>query len=152
MRPIRFRCTTRLKIPRSHIFDGVADIDSWPSFTGYGPLPGVKQASFVHRTDNMIGSVIQVSNTDESTHREVIREWVPAEIIGLELNQFSPPLARIADSFYETWTFAESPDGTLIHRDMALYPHRSLYRPFLWLISHMLKAALSRHLRQIAGS
>ena len=51
------------------------DLSQWPGFTGWGPLPGIRQANFLRRTDAVRGSRIAVINTDGSSHVEEILEW-----------------------------------------------------------------------------
>lgn len=150
MNPIRFRCEAPLLITRDALFAGIRDTDSWTTFTGYGPLPGIRSAVYEIRTESMVGSVIRVTNTDGSTHRESITTWEPGRKITLEFSDFSRPLSMLAGRFTESWSFAEINGTTVVRRDMVLYPRTVLARPLVWLIARILRRALSHHLHQVA--
>ena len=83
----------RLQI-QERLTDAIADVSQWPTFQGYGPIPGIAEAVYEHRTDEMVDSRIRCTNTNGSTHTEVIYEWEPGERIVMVLQDFSPPLSR----------------------------------------------------------
>lgn len=149
MRPICFKCEATSRIPVTEMFRSIADVSKWTTFTGYGPLPGVKSASYRTRTDTMVGSVIHVQNTDGSQHDEEITEWIPGEAITMRFTNFSPPLSKLATHFTEHWTFRVTPDHSRISRQLKLYPKSAFARPALWFISKLLKPGIARHLNII---
>ncbi len=150
VRPVRFGCKDTLRIPRREIFEGLLNLEKWNSFKGYGPLPGIREATFVLRNDEGAGSVIRVENTDGSVHQERILEWLPNERAVIELSGFAFPLSALASRFVETWSFAVEGEASLIRRDFELYPVNECARPVLWMISLLLRRAVSRHLRVLA--
>ncbi|MEZ6174235.1 MAG: hypothetical protein R3B58_14795, partial [Phycisphaerales bacterium] len=86
--------------------NNIIDMEQWKSFTGWGPLPGISNASFELRTDEIVGSRIRAHNTDGSTHIETITVWDPKRCIELTMGEFPKPLSRLATSFTERWTFS----------------------------------------------
>ncbi|WP_152053909.1 SRPBCC family protein [Tautonia marina] len=149
MKPISFSCEASLGISAEEIARGMLELDRWPDFQGYGPLPGIREASFEVRTPEVVGSVVRVSNADGSTHTETVTEWSPPRRIRLRLGGFSPPLSRLATDFEETWTFEELGDRTRVVRTFDLHPRSVVARPFLLLISLLLRGAVRRHLRRM---
>jgi len=150
VRPVRFCCKDTLRIPRREIFEGLIQLENWNSFKGYGPLPGIREATFVLRSEEGTGSVIKVENTDGSVHQERILEWLPEERAVIELSGFAFPLSAFATRFVETWSFAGEGEGSLVRRDFELYPVNDFIRPVLWLLSLLLRRAVSRHLKGLA--
>ncbi|QDV35596.1 SRPBCC family protein [Tautonia plasticadhaerens] len=149
MKPITFSCEARLGLTPEEIARLILDLDRWPDFEGYGPLPGIRAAAFEARTPEVVGTVIRVSNTDGSSHTEEVVEWDPERRLRLRMGGFSPPLSRLATGFDETWEFEQGAGLTRVVRSFALHPRSSAGRPFLRLISLLLRRAIARHLRQM---
>lgn len=152
MSPITFSCTDTLPLAPDEIARQILDLANWTGFTGYGPMPGIKAASFEVRTPNVIGTRIKVTNTDGSSHLEEIVEWEPDRRLRLDMKDFSPPLSRLASGFVETWEFVRLGDGTRVTRSFEMHPKSVLTRPVLWLISFLLKRAVARHLSQMRSA
>lgn len=152
MKPIHVTCEARLNGGPEIVFAGMQDVSQWSSFTGYGPLPGIKKAEYERRTEDMIGSVIRVYNTDGSSHTETIREWAPGRSIVMEFGGFTPPLAQLASKFVERWRFAQAGGATLARREFELHPRSPLAYVPLWVISKWMKRGLAQHLQAIAAS
>lgn len=150
MKPITFEC--HKKIPKSavQICTEIADVARWSEFGGYGVLPGIAHAEYEIQTAAMIGSRIQVCNTDGSRHVEEIEKWVWGEEVAMKFTGFTPPLSRLATHFTEDWVLKEQGGGTAVTRSFALYATRPLARPVLWLISLLFRRAIARHLDDIA--
>jgi hypothetical protein len=151
MKPIRFCCQATLPQRPEEIASQILDLSKWPEFNGYGVLPGIKQAEFETRTEKTVGTRIRVLNRDGSTHVEEIIEWEPTRRLILRMQEFSPPVSRLASGFDETWEFQATDAGTHVVRSFAMHPKTLLTKPALWLISFLLKQAIIRHLRQIAA-
>lgn len=149
MTPITFTCQHTLSLPPEAIAAGIADTARWPTFTGYGFLPGIASASYDVRPPAMLGARIRVRNTDGSTHVEDITHWEPTRQLGLRLHQFSPPLAHLATHFNEVWLFTPTAQGTHVRRSFELFPRHALARPALWLIAQAFRRAVMKHLREM---
>ena len=149
MKPITFSCEATLAAPPERIAERILDLDLWPGFQGYGPLPGIKAAEFEARTPEVVGTRIRVANTDGSSHVEEVVEWEPDRRIRLRMGEFSLPLSRLATGFDETFEFERTGERTRVVRRFELHPKGTAARPLLWLISILLKKAIDRHLRQM---
>ncbi len=128
----------------------ILDLDRWTEFRGYGPLPGIRAAAFERSTPEVVGTRIRVLNTDGSRHLEEIRIWEPETRLQLRLQEFSPPLSRLALHMDEDWMFSLTDAGTEIVRSIEIVPRAIWAWPFLWCISWLLRGALRRHLQQLA--
>jgi hypothetical protein len=149
MSPVTFTCEATVPLSAEAIAGRILDVASWPTFAGYGPLPGVGSAAFEVRTPAVVGSRVRVRNTDGSGHVEEIAEWEPDRRVRLVMTGFSPPLCRLATRFEETWTFEPVADGTNAVRSFELHPRSAFARPLLWIISRLLRRAVARHLREL---
>ena len=148
MHPISFSCIATLNVPAEQFFHQILDLNCWPDFQDYHFIPGIRQAEFQVRTPEVVGSRIQVTNKDGSTHVEEIVEWQPDRRITLVMQNFSPPLACLANRFEETFQFDQTGSAIKVTRSLKLYPKSRLAALPLWLISWFLKAAIARHLRR----
>ncbi|TWU06675.1 Polyketide cyclase / dehydrase and lipid transport [Symmachiella macrocystis] len=149
--PIRFTCENVLPDTPEDIAAHILELSNWPDFTGYGPLPGIKQAEFEIRTPEVVGTRIRASNCDGSSHVEEVIVWDLPRRLQLRMQDFSAPVSHIASHFDEFWEFAPANNGTQVTRSMELYAKSALTRPLLWLISKFLKRAIARHLCQLSG-
>lgn len=149
MRPITFACRETLPIPPATLAAQVLDLSLWPTFRGYGPLPGIRTAAFEVQPPAVVGTRIRVESNDGSRHVEEVTGWDPPRQVRLRMGEFSPPLSRLATAFDETWTFEPADGGTRVARSFDLHPRSALARPALWLIARLLKRAIARHLRQM---
>jgi hypothetical protein len=149
MKPITFACTDTLPLTPEEIAGQILDVANWPGFTGYGVLPGIKEAAFETHTPAVVGTRIKVTNTDGSSHVEEVVEWEPQRRLRLDMKDFSPPLSRLASRFEELWEFEPLGGGSRVTRSFKLHPKSLLAWPVLWLISFLLKRAIARHLRQM---
>ena len=148
-RPICFTCEATLPLTPEEIASQILDLTKWPEFNGYGPLPGIREAKFETRADEIVGTRIRETNRDGSTHVEEIVEWQPTRRLRLHMHEFSPPVSRLATAFDETWEFERDGDQTKVVRSFEMHPKSALKRPLLWLISFLLKRAIARHLEQM---
>lgn len=149
VRSIRFACRALIALTPDEIVEEILDLDNWPAFQGYGPLPGIRSAEFEVQTPHLVGTRIRVTNLDGSTHVEEIVEWQPDRLLRLRMHEFSLPVSRLATEFMETWEF--QPDGgeTRVVRHFELHAKSLVAWPILWLISSPLKRAVARHLSQM---
>ena len=151
MKPIAFSCEETLPLVPENIARQILDLDKWPDFQGYGPIPGIKTAVFDTQTPGVIGTRIRVTNLDGSSHVEEIVEWQPDRRVRLEFKEFSPPLSRLATTFEEIWDFERLEGQTRVIRSFRLNTKSMLARCLLWMISFLLKRAIARHLGEMKG-
>lgn len=133
------------------ILEQILNVQSWPNFRGYGPLPGIREATIIHQPTEIVGTKFLVTSDDGSTHSEEVIAWEPGKMLVMKMSEFSKPLSRLATHFDEIWTFDERPGTTLLIRTFHLYPQSLLTRPFLWLIACLLRPAIVKHTQQLKG-
>jgi hypothetical protein len=156
MRPIVITCEEVLPQRGAEIAARLLELDRWPEFRGFGPLPGIRMAEFTHVTPEVEGTRIKVINTDRSSHVEEVIEWHPERKVRLRLSHFSRPLEQWATHFEERWEFfphhASQQEQTRVVRTMELHVRSAAARIPLRMIAWLLKQALTRHLRQMRGA
>jgi len=128
------------------------DVNNWGSFTGFGPLPGVKHVTKEAPYDTEVGTIFSVENTDGSTHKEVVEIYTPGKRIVVRMDSFSPPLCNMATHFIEIWEIEEIDMGCRLTRSFQLCPRNRFSVIPLWVISHLLKKAVKTHTNIIANS
>jgi len=149
VQPIKFACEETLKLSADEVVQRILDLANWTDFQGYGVLPGIQRAEFEVRTPEIVGTRIRVTNSDGSSHVEEIVEWQSDRRLTLHMQEFSPPLSRLATRFDETWLFEPWHQETKVTRAFQLHARSALTWPLLWAISFLLKKAIARHLRQM---
>lgn len=149
MAPITFTCRATVPFAPRQIADQILDLANWPQFQGYGPLPGIQKAAFEIRTPDIVGTRIQVTNTDGSRHMEEITVWQPDHHLQLQMKEFSPPLSYLATSFIEDWRFESSGSETQVVRSMQIHCRSVFTKLPMRLIAVLLKKAISRQLQQM---
>ena len=149
MQPITVDSSASFALPPADVSGKILDLASWSTFTGYGPLPGIASATFDHQTSDIVGTRIRVQNKDGSSHLEEITEWDPDKRVRLRMTELPLPLNHLATHFLETWDLCRAENNTKVIRTFHLFPKSRLARPFLWLISRLLKNASDRHFQQL---
>ncbi len=136
--------------PPGCLAEAILTPERWSEFTGWGPLPGIREAVFRERTDAVVGTKIYVTNTDGSSHTETIRVWdLPREIV-LDFGDFVKPLSGISSGFEERFDFSEVEGGHHeIVRTMSMRPKHTPGRLALLIIRPMMERALMKHMRLI---
>lgn len=147
--PIAFQCSEILPGSPDDIVSQMLELQNWNSFQGYGPLPGIKSAEFDVQTPELLGTRIRVTNRDGSSHVETITDWQHGQVLQMTMNEFTPPLSKLATHFLETWNFQPEEQGTRVTRSFELYPTSSFAKLSLWIISFLLKKAIRRHMQLI---
>lgn len=133
------------------ICEKILDVSTWSDFDGHGVLPGIEEAEFEVRTDEIKGSRVRVSNADGSEHVEEILEWEENKKLIMKIHEFPATLSYLATHFIEEWYFQELGENeTLVTRKFRLYPTSILTRPFLGRIAKLFEKAVAEHLDQMA--
>jgi hypothetical protein len=151
MKPLIFTCTKTLPLAPHEIANQILNIEKWPDFRGYGPIPGIKTAEFESRTANVVGSRIRVTNLDGSTHIEEIVQWFPDRRLQLQMKEFSSPLSHLATSFLETWELQQMGSNTKAMRSFEMNAKSTAAWPVLWLFSFVLKRAIDQHMTDLSN-
>ena len=142
-------CELEVRLPAEVFFEKILDVESWPSFRGWGPIPGIRSARFRRRTPEVVGSEIEVVNADGSSHVEEVVEWRPSRSVVIRMAGFSPPLSALATHLVETWSLEPSAGGTRVTRSFELFASGWRGRLALPIVAWMLGRASARHLREM---
>ena len=152
LRPVAFECRRETVMPLAEFAEGILILENWESFTGWGPLPGIRSASFEHRTPEIVGTRFRVVESSGDSHAETITAWEPDRQIEITMNEFPRPLSALSTHFIERFRAEgdlETAGRHTIIRSFELHPTRALARPALRLISVMLRRAIDRHSAQV---
>ena len=146
-----FSVSVQSSLPAERVVEEILNVSNWPGFKGWGPVPGIQSAQIVERTDALIGTRIAVTNSDGSTHEETVTDYVPGQRLVMKIENFSPPLRKLARYFTETWQFEQHDRGTNIERTFELYPKGLIGKLILLPIEAALHKAVAAHTRTLAG-
>ncbi len=150
---VTFTITATLTTPPEEVGAAILDLSQWPTFTGWGPMPGIREAEFLERTEAVVGTRIGVTNTDGSRHVETITAWDLPRRIELRLDGFPRPLSWLATHFVESWDFEPDGDGAWgAERRFEMHATSWLSRPMLMPIAWMMRKAVIRHMDQISAT
>jgi hypothetical protein len=146
MRPVTFYCSEIIPRVPAEIAGSILQLERWPDFPGYGPIPAILSAEFETRREDVVGTRIRVNNRDGSGHTEEILAWDPSSRVVLRMNEFGPPLNRIATHFQEEWRLVPVGEETRVERRFSLYGRSWAGRWALLPIAVLLRRAVVRHL------
>ena len=122
------------------------NLENWVSFKGYGIIPGIQSAHFINKNEKILGSVIQVKNLDGSTHKEEIIGYQKDKYLQIKMHDFSFPLSRFSESFFEEWDFENKGKYFFVTRKFTLNEKGFFSGIFLKLIGIFLKKEVERHI------
>jgi len=128
-----------------YIFDSFIQIEKWNDFKGFGIVPGIKNAKFIIKSDPIQGSIIEVENTDGSSHKEEFLAFEKDKYLKIKMYDFSKPLSYFATFFIEEWALKKLEDGYKIERSMTLHSKGIFSNFVLKIISQSLKKAIHKH-------
>lgn len=135
--------TTR---PPAETFAYIVDLTNWPSFRGWGPLPGIVSAELVGGGSHLAaGARVRVTNTDGSIHLEVVEELVVDRRYRVRM-ELGSPANRLLAQIDEIVELAPSANGTRIVRSFEVTPRSLWTAPLAWLIAKVfLRRAVLAH-------
>ncbi len=128
-----------------YIFDSFMQIEKWSDFKGFGIIPGIKNANYIVKSESIIGSLIQVENSDGSSHKEEIIDYKKDSYLKIKMFDFSKPLSFFSPFFIEEWALRKMEYGFKFERSMTLYSKGFFSDLILKLISISLKSAIQKH-------
>ena len=138
---------TRSLTPRTpeETFALIRDLSRWPLFRGWGPLPGIREATLPDGGQVTLGSRIRVTNTDGSVHHETVVALEPARLYTVRM-ELSRPASWIIGGIVETVSLAPVPEGTRLVRRFSVTARSVFTAPLAWLITRVfLRRAVLRH-------
>lgn len=145
-----FTTTRQVAAPPETVFAIVLDLGRWPLFRGYGPLPGIAEASLVGPA--RVGARIRVRNTDGSVHHEVIAHLDPPGRYAVHM-ELAPPVSYVFAALHEDVRLEAVNGGTRITRTFTWRPHAWWSWPMAALFGGvLLPRAVARHDAAVAAT
>jgi len=147
-----FTTVNRIPVPPADVFAYLVTLSNWPTFTGYGPLPGIVEASLPDGGAIGQGSRVRVRNTDGSVHHEVVTSFVHGERYCVRM-ELVPPASRLMDRIEEEVALSPVAVGTEIRRRFETFPRSVLTAPLVGIVTHVfLRRAVEQHDRAVAAA
>lgn len=134
-------------------FAFICDLTRWPLFRGYGPLPGIVEATVEGAVG--LGSRIRVRNTDGSVHHEVVHTFEPGRRYAIRM-ELAPPVSYVMAGIDETVELepidrGSGRPGTRLRRIFVVTPRSWLTAPVAWLFGGvLLPRAVAAHNAAVA--
>lgn len=145
-----FETLTSVERSPAETFAHIVDLARWPSFRGYGPLPGIVSAERVGGGPVERGARIRVTNTDGSVHHEIVEEFVPARLFRVRM-ELTPPTSAILARIDERVELEPHGAGTRLRRRFDVTPRSIFTAPLAWFIARvLLRRAVLAHDRAVA--
>lgn len=124
-------------IPASpaQVFAGILNLSLWPLFSGYGPLPGIVEASC--EGEIRLGSRIRVRNTDGSVHHEVVEVFEPGKRYCIRM-ELAPPVSYVMAGIVEQVDLEAVGEGTRMRRTFIVTARSWFSAPVAWFFGGVL--------------
>src|SRR5262245_31412738 len=106
-------------------FDFICDLGNWPLFRGYGPIPGIAEASLPAGESVALGARVRVRNTDGSVHHEVVVEFERGRRFAVRM-ELGRPASYLMRHIEETVELEPCPGGSLMRRRFTTVPRSFL--------------------------
>lgn len=124
--------------PPETVFAYIVDLDNWPSFRGWGPLPGIVRAELADGTRQLVvGARVRVTNTDGSVHHEIVEELVPGRRYRVRM-ELGAPAAALMARIDEQVDLEATSQGTLVRRRFDVTARSWQTAPLAWLVAKLL--------------
>lgn len=138
-------------VGRERLFAFTNDAENFTSFVGFGPVPGIRRATYETPGEPRLGSRRRILKTDGTAHvEEIVGFDPPLRHVSL-ITGLSPPFSWLVRSGEDDWKFEESGGGTVVERTFAFELTSILAAlaafPLLYLC---MRPAVRRDLRNIA--
>ncbi len=141
-------------LPPAEAFDLICDLQQWPLFRGYGPIPAIVAAS-VEGGALAVGSRIRVENSDGSVHHERVELFEPGRRYTVVM-ELSPPVSYLLSGIREEVELSPHGGGTRFLRRFLVTPRNLVTAPLAWVLTHLFlspaverhNAAVNRHIEQ----
>jgi hypothetical protein len=151
-----FVTRSEIPVPPAVVFAHLVDLDSWSSFRGWGPLPGIVSATIAQGSSETgrlaLGARVRVENTDGSVHHEIVEEFDPPSRYRVRM-ELVPPASRILARIDEAIDLELFPNGTRVRRSFVVTPRSRWTAPLAWLIARLfLRRAVEVHDRAVAAT
>lgn len=147
-----FTAISKTAAAPAEVFRFIVTLANWPAFRGFGPLPGITEASTDGGAPLALGSRVRVCNTDGSIHHEVVTAFEPPARYAVRM-ELGPPASRIMRWIDEDVRLEPVSGGTCIRRRFQTRARSWITAPLVWLVTVLLlRPAVRRHDRAVAAA
>lgn len=123
-------------MPIEQAFAEVTSPDNLDTFVGFGPIPGILEATVEGEDALGEGAVLRVRNTDGSTHRERIEVLEPPSRYRIRIFDFDSAFRHLVDHAIEQLDFSRYGGRTAIAREFRFTLKTTLLAPAAYLLLH----------------
>ncbi len=151
---ISIRVDHTINAPREAVFAFITNPENMTTFTGYGPVPGIKKALVISRPPNRehAGTVLLIENLDGTRHKEkVVLSETPRKLVH-HIYDLPKPFSSLVREMEEEWELEVSgEERTAIIRQFHLSPTTPFAFPVAFFIASLImKKAAKADLENIA--
>jgi hypothetical protein len=149
---VKIRCRLRawLGVEPEAAFDFTNRAENFRSFTGFGPIPGIREASYVTPGEPRLGSLRRIVKTDGTEHSEEITVFEPPARHTSRIRGLGPPFSWLVREGEDDWVFTPERGGTRVDRTFVFTLTSPLAAPVAQLVLHtLMRAAIRRDLANI---
>ena len=147
---IAFTTITPIAASAERAFACVADPERWPSFVGFGLVPGIARG-VPSELPQRPGTRIRLENVDGSRFEETVLAFEPGRRYAVRVH-LEPPGSWFMRDLEETFDFEAVGSGSRLVRTLRIEPRGAWAIPLAFLFAHLLlKVAVRRHDRNIAS-
>ena len=136
--------------PADVVFDFTNDAANFTTFAGFGPIPGIRTATYETAGEPAAGSRRRMIKTDGTEHiEEIVRLERPSRHVS-KITALSPPFSWLVKSGEDDWRFIASDKGTIVERTFAFELTTPIAAVVAWpLLQLFMRPAVKRDLRNI---
>lgn len=103
-------------VDRERLFDFTNDADNFVSFVGFGPIPGIRTATYETPGEPRVGSKRRIVETNGAEHLEEIVELQRPSRHNSRITGLAPPFSWLVRYAEDDWRFAPARSGTALER------------------------------------
>lgn len=137
-----------LPIEPGETYDFFTSPEAYRMFTGFGPIPGIREVVWEQGEAAALGSIGRVHNTDGSTHRERVTQAERGRAYDLAIDEISSAFRHMVARIEEHTRFEPAnADGshTRITRTFRFHARSVAFLPVLQLISKFFRGAVVKN-------
>ncbi|MEM9073152.1 MAG: SRPBCC family protein [Myxococcota bacterium] len=134
--------TVVLPVDIEDAYDFLLTPKAFQLFTGWGPIPGIRDLDWKIGSSAEEGSEARVHNTDGSSHRERVTVATRPHRYEVAIDEFSSAFRFLTEGATETWDLSPTEKGTRIERAFVFRLRSAALLPLGWAIGAMFRKAV----------
>ena len=150
---VGFTTHHRFDASPDRLFDFTNDAANFTSFAGFGPIPGIRKATYETAGVPRLGSKRRILKNDGTEHIEEITAFERPARHTSRITGLSPPFSWLVRFGEDHWKFAADESGTVVERTFAFELTSPLAAFVAFPLLHFfMRMAVRRDLRNIGAS